>query len=88
MTKREKLLNRIRNNPRNVSIHDLQLLLETFGFELDRIRGSHYIFVGLIGGDEVTLAVPAKHPIKAVYVTRVLELIDEVLLSEGNIDEH
>jgi predicted RNA binding protein YcfA (HicA-like mRNA interferase family) len=46
MTRREKLLKRMRNNPRNVSMRDLQTLLESFGFELVRVKGSHHVFVG------------------------------------------
>jgi len=44
VSRREKLLERFRNNPRNVSLDDLCTLLTGFGFELTRESGSHRIF--------------------------------------------
>ena len=78
MTKREKLLKRIRHNPRNVSFQDMRTLLEAFGFELDRTRGSHHSFVGWVGEQKVSLVIPYKQPLKAIYVRRALELIGEI----------
>jgi predicted RNA binding protein YcfA (HicA-like mRNA interferase family) len=83
MTKREKLISRIRNNPKDVSLRDIRVLLEAFGFELIRIRGSHHIFVGMVSGEEITLAIPSRHPVKVVYVKRVIEIIDEVVKGEA-----
>jgi predicted RNA binding protein YcfA (HicA-like mRNA interferase family) len=86
MTKREKLLKRVRNNPKDVSLQDLGSLLEAFGFELNRIKGSHRIFVGMVAGEEITLAIPSRHPVKVVYVKRVIEIIDEIA-AEATHDE-
>jgi len=44
VSRREKLLERVRNNPRNVRLDDLCTLLTGFGFELAREAGSHRIF--------------------------------------------
>ena len=44
MSRREKLLVRVRNNARNVRLDDLCTLLTGFGFELAREAGSHRIF--------------------------------------------
>ena len=44
MTKRDKLLAKIRNNPNAVRFEDLAKVLEWHGFELRRIRGSHHVF--------------------------------------------
>ena len=41
---RHKLLAKILNNPRNVNFADFCNLIESFGFELDRISGSHHIY--------------------------------------------
>jgi predicted RNA binding protein YcfA (HicA-like mRNA interferase family) len=60
MAKRSKLLERIRNNPKQVSFHDLRQLLESFGFELDHATGSHYVFVGLVAGLVPVLPFPSK----------------------------
>jgi predicted RNA binding protein YcfA (HicA-like mRNA interferase family) len=45
MTKREKLLETIRNNPRDVRFDDLVRLVKALGFVADRQAGSHSIFV-------------------------------------------
>ncbi len=43
MNKR-KLLERIIHNPKNTRFADMIILLEYFGFELIRRKGSHHIF--------------------------------------------
>ena len=45
MTKREKLLDAVRNNPRDVRFDDLLRLVKALGFVADRQSGSHGIFV-------------------------------------------
>jgi predicted RNA binding protein YcfA (HicA-like mRNA interferase family) len=44
MTKREKLFDRIKNNPKDVTFSDLRKLLEQEEFTLERITGSHHVF--------------------------------------------
>jgi len=79
MAKREKLLQRMRNNPRSVSMRELQSVLESFGFVLDRITGSHYVFVGVVGDRGVTLVIPQRVPhVKPGYVRDVLALVDQI----------
>ncbi|MBW4485794.1 MAG: type II toxin-antitoxin system HicA family toxin [Tildeniella torsiva UHER 1998/13D] len=74
MTKREKLRERLQNNPNNVRFSDICKLLEYEDFELDRVTGSHHIFVK----GELILVIPVhNNKVKAVYVKRVLELIDQ-----------
>jgi hypothetical protein len=46
MTKREKLLEEVRNNPRDVRFDDLVRLVKALGFSFDRQGGSsHAIYV-------------------------------------------
>ena len=42
--KNEKLFQKILSGSKNVSFSDFVILLNAFGFELDRINGSHHIF--------------------------------------------
>jgi len=42
--KNQKLLLRILKNQKNVKYDDFAKLLKGFGFELDRAKGSHYIY--------------------------------------------
>ena len=80
MTKREKLLERIGNHPSSVPPHELWALLEAYGFSLDRISGSHHVYVGM----GVTLVIPLHKPhIKAGYVRQVLATIDRIRETEG-----
>jgi len=44
MSKR-KLLQKILRGSRNVRFNDLVALVKAFGFHLDRVKGSHHIFV-------------------------------------------
>ncbi|MDI9635177.1 type II toxin-antitoxin system HicA family toxin [Geitlerinema splendidum] len=44
MSKKQKLLQQVLNNPKNVSFKDMVSLVEAFGFTLARVNGSHHIF--------------------------------------------
>ena len=44
MSKKQKLLRQILNNPKSVSFKDMVSLVEAFGFNQARINGSHHIF--------------------------------------------
>ena len=41
---KEKLLQRVLQGGNNVSFEDFRKLVECFGFNLDRVHGSHFIF--------------------------------------------
>ena len=74
MSKREKRLRRIFQNPKTVSFKELDLVLKGFRFEVRQPKSgsSHYIYTK---GDS-QISVPFKRPyVKEVYVKRVLELI-------------
>ena len=43
--KKEKLLQKILNNPQNVRFNAMVTLVEAFGFRQSRVKGSHHIFV-------------------------------------------
>lgn len=44
MVNKRKLLERVRNNPRDVRFPDLVSLAEAHGFVLDRSEGSHRVY--------------------------------------------
>jgi hypothetical protein len=84
MTKREKRLEKIRQNPKNVHFEDLDQVLQDYGFERRQPRSgsSHYVYVC---GD-YQLTVPYKRPfLKAHYIQEALSLLDKVI--EGSKDE-
>jgi predicted RNA binding protein YcfA (HicA-like mRNA interferase family) len=73
MGKREKLIERLTNNPQNATFADIRSLLEYEGFYLDRVTGSHRIFKYA----ELTFVIPVhNNNVKAIYVSKFLELID------------
>lgn len=74
MSKREKLLEAIKQSPNNVTFADIRKLLEQEGFTLERIAGSHHIFKR----EATIFVVPVhKNKVKAVYVKRVVEIIEK-----------
>ena len=75
MSKQEKLLQRLRQNPKNVRFDDLDTLLLGLGFE-KRQRGSHVTYVLKEYG---RITIPIRKPFMLpVYVKEVLELLEEV----------
>jgi predicted RNA binding protein YcfA (HicA-like mRNA interferase family) len=73
MSKREKLRERLKNNPTDATFSDIRKLLEQEGFVLDRIAGSHHIFVR----DEIILPIPVhNNKVKTVYTKRLIEIIE------------
>lgn len=45
MAKKRKLLRKVLSGSKNVRFEDFQALLLAFGFVLDRISGSHHIYI-------------------------------------------
>lgn len=75
MSKKEKLIQRVRQNPKNVRFEDIDQLLLSLGFE-KRQKGSHATYI-LKGQGRIT--VPFRKPfILPVYVKAVLGLLDEM----------
>lgn len=54
MSRRDKLLAKIRNNRKSVTFEELAKLLDWYGFELARVKGSHHMYVR--GADRITIA--------------------------------
>lgn len=82
MTKRQKRLERLRQNPGNVRFEDLRQVLEDYGFVLKRVQGR-------IGDETITFSVPFRRPVKVVYINEALELIDQIAgaISEDGCDD-
>lgn len=76
MSKREKIVEKMRRNPQgDWRIEDLQTLAEAYGLEWVHDGGSHVVF-RLVGWEHLT--VPARRPIKPIYVKRLLAYIDTI----------
>ena len=76
MSKKDKLLKDIRNNPKNVRFDALQNLLLGYGFKVSAPRGgsSHYTFSRGI----YRITIPKDNPVNKVYVKKVIQIIDEL----------
>ena len=45
MVKKRKLFDKALHSPQNIRFKEFVVLLEAFGFRLERVRGSHHVFV-------------------------------------------
>jgi predicted RNA binding protein YcfA (HicA-like mRNA interferase family) len=70
-----KLLEAMRQNPRDWRMDQLLALAAQFGIEVRNNGGSHHVFSHLSVGDPV--CVPAHRPIKPVYIRQFVALCDK-----------
>lgn len=77
MAQKERLLEKLNENPTNVRFEDLDRLLQEYGFECRQPRGggSHYTYKRK-GCRPITI--PKHRPVKSVYVKRALALIENL----------
>lgn len=73
MSKQEKLLLKMHNNPNGWRIEDLQALAKKFGIECRHNGTSHVCFKFPSG----VFPILAKRPIKAFYIIEFLKRIEE-----------
>lgn len=78
MSKIGKLLEKMRRNPRDWTIDELKTMADRLGIIYKQPGTSHVTFRAKAG---LMLTVPAKKPIKPIYIKRFLELVD--LLGES-----
>ena len=75
MSKKDKLVQNILNNPKNVSFENLKKVLENDGYIGINKGGSHWVFRK---NDYESITIPYKRPIKIIYVKKVLSMIGEL----------
>jgi hypothetical protein len=76
MSKTNKLLEQMRNNPRDWRIDDVKTVAEHFSVDWRNMGGSHHVF-GMAGIAE-KVCIPAHRPIKPAYIRQFVMLIDKV----------
>jgi predicted RNA binding protein YcfA (HicA-like mRNA interferase family) len=87
MSKRDKLRRKLRNNPKSRTKQEIETLLGQFGFVLDRVSGSHHVFILRLGDATHRIVVPIHaQTVKSVYVKQVIEKIDELFPTENSGD--
>ena len=85
MTKLDKLYTRIVNNPKDVKYEDIDKMLRKYGFECRQPSkgSSHYNYYHPSLPD--LLCIPYARPIKAIYVKRAINAIEEIeKMKEGS----
>ncbi len=75
MSTAAKIIARMKNNPRDWRIEDLKVLADRLGVDHDQSGTSHVVFRHPKAG---RLSVPARRPIKPVYIRLFLELIERL----------
>lgn len=81
MTKVEKLLARMRTNPRDWSIDDLKVLARRYEIDWRQPGTSHVTFTAL---GHVPVTVPAHKQVKPIYVKKFLVLLDAMGVTDEN----
>jgi hypothetical protein len=74
LSKKNKRLQAVRNNPKNVRFETLQRIMFDYGFSETSPSGgsSHYTYHK--GVHRITI--PKDNPVNKIYVKRVIEIID------------
>lgn len=74
MSKIEKLLQKMRHNPRDWRIEDLKMLAKRY--EIDyRQPGTSHVTFRFTNAQKLT--VPAQKPVKPIYIQKFIALLDE-----------
>lgn len=74
MSKKDKLIKAMKNNPKNIPFEDIKKLLEDHGYVYHNSGGSHFVFRK---DNMASIVIPYRKPIKAIYVKHVLEILGE-----------
>lgn len=78
--KLRKLLFKAMNSPQNVRFGEICLLASAFGYSLDRVRGSHHIFVHPAATRPLNIQANGKSA-KAYQIRQFLRDIEEFQLT-------
>jgi predicted RNA binding protein YcfA (HicA-like mRNA interferase family) len=76
MSKLDKLIQKLKNNPRDVKIETVQKIADNYGLQYSWGKGDHMN----IKHPELDyiLTVPAHRPIKPIYIKKLLSMIEEI----------
>ncbi len=75
MARADKRLQKMRQNPRDWRIEEIQGVADSLGIEWLHDGGSHVVFRSPYGEH---LSIPAKRPIKQIYTIKFLTLVDSI----------
>ena len=75
MSKLSRLVEQFLSNPPEARFEDVQYVLEAFGFEEKRSKGSHHTFADT-QGRVLTISKKGGQKVKRAYIKRVVELLN------------
>lgn len=70
-----KIIDKMKRQPNGIRYEEAKKVLEYYGYECDRQKGSHAHFLNRETGDLITIK--ADNPLKKVYIVDILNRIDE-----------
>jgi len=76
MSRTDKLIEKLRNNPRDASIAQIRKILDRYGLQYVWGKGDH-LNVKHPELDYI-LTIPAHKPIKPIYIIKLLKMIDDI----------
>ncbi len=76
MSKINKTIQKMRKNPRDWKIEVLESIAQRTGILTRKSGGSHVVFFH--EQSELVITVPAKRPIKPIYIYQFLSLLDDI----------
>lgn len=76
MSKKDKLIKNLENNPLNARFEIIKKLLESIGYRASNNGSSHWQFRK---ENRDTITIPYKRPVKPIYVKEVLKAVKEEL---------
>ena len=76
MSKADKFLEKMRNNPRDWNLENVITACNQNGLDIRAGKGSHHV----VSHEKLPMMVtiPAHRPIKPIYIKKLVELIDKV----------
>lgn len=84
MSRLQKLVARFLADPPELRFEDVRSLLEGFGFEQDRSRGSHHVFVEVSGSRVIVVPTRGGRTVGRAYVRIIARLLDLEAWHESN----
>jgi predicted RNA binding protein YcfA (HicA-like mRNA interferase family) len=76
MGKVDKTMQRMRINPKDWRISSLETVAKKWGIQIRKTGGSHVVFMHT--DSKLVVTIPAKRPIKPIYIKQFLNLIDDI----------
>jgi len=76
MDRADKILNKMKQNPDGWRIQDIETVAKRYNLQVRKPTGSHVIIKQKGQYDKVSI--PAKRPIKTIYIKQFIKLIEKL----------